>query len=148
VHVVSNTRMGEMPEVVEENKVCWICLDADAESLGSKPVAPCGCPTVVHKKCLANWQLVQAGRDEEKKCRFCEQLLPDWRPVLTPAHLNPASPIVSIHYGGRCYRLRVKPGTSGYMQFRSQLQNITGTAPMDTMQITFQCKSPDTGMSI
>jgi hypothetical protein len=48
--------------------MCWICLDdtKDKDPL----VSPCRCPRKVHPRCLARWQLQQAGRPEETACRY------------------------------------------------------------------------------
>lgn len=135
-------RPGNWPE----EDVCWICLES--ARIDEPLLAPCACPRKVHKKCLARWQLHSAGKDEEKTCRFCAKRLPDWRPILTPDHLKPATPVVSVHYNGVCYRLRVKPGPEGYDLFRKQLQRITGMPLLECMQITFQCKSPDTAQEL
>ena len=48
--------------------MCWICLD-DSGSEKEALVSPCNCPRKVHPKCLARWQLQQAGRLEETNCR-------------------------------------------------------------------------------
>ncbi|KAL6763226.1 hypothetical protein V8C86DRAFT_2496893 [Haematococcus lacustris] len=128
------------------SQFCWICLDgADgAKSL----VSPCKCPRVAHAHCLARWQLQSAGKDEELHCRFCHQTLPDWRPILTPAHIKPSTPVVSVHYNGVCYRLRVRPGADGFEHFRRQLHKITGMPMLECMQVTFQCKSPDNAQEL
>jgi hypothetical protein len=57
---------------------CWICLDDGVAPL----ITPCACPHPVHPRCLARWQLQQAGRPEESACRFCGGGYPDWRAVL------------------------------------------------------------------
>jgi len=126
----------------EEHDSCWICLSSDGEPL----VRACNCPAdrIVHKKCLARWQLQSAGKSEEHSCRFCHAAYPSWKDSLTPAHLKPAVPVVSVHYNGICYRLRVKPGPEGFASFQRQLQRITGLSVLDCMQITFQCRAPET----
>ncbi|GAX85082.1 hypothetical protein CEUSTIGMA_g12502.t1 [Chlamydomonas eustigma] len=126
----------------EEQDTCWICLSSDGDPL----VQACNCPAdrVVHKKCLARWQLQSAGKSEEHRCRFCQAVYPSWKDSLTPAHLKPAIPVVSVHYNGICYRLRVKPGPEGFASFQRQLQRITGLSVLDCMQITFQCRAPET----
>ncbi len=48
--------------------MCWICLDEKQE--GQPLYSPCACPRKVHPKCLARWQLQQAGRPEETHCRY------------------------------------------------------------------------------
>jgi hypothetical protein len=41
---------------------------------------------------------VAAARSEETRCRFCSQVLPDWRATLTPAELQPQPSIMSVRY--------------------------------------------------
>ncbi|KAJ9510975.1 hypothetical protein QJQ45_027800 [Haematococcus lacustris] len=92
------------------SQFCWICLDgADgAKSL----VSPCKCPRVAHAHCLARWVAIARH----------VLTLPDWRPILTPAHIKPSTPVVSVHYNGM---------------------------PMlECMQVTFQCKSPDNAQEL
>mmetsp|Transcript_34660 Transcript_34660/g.87720 ORF Transcript_34660/g.87720 Transcript_34660/m.87720 type:complete len:397 (-) Transcript_34660:2151-3341(-) len=127
----------------DSEETCWICLDSSPGL-----VRPCKCPRSAHPKCLARWQLQSAGKDEERYCRFCNSTLPDWKPILTPANLTPSVPVVSVHYNGVCYRLRVKPGAEGFEQFRRQLHKITGMPMLECMQITFQCKAPDTAQEL
>lgn len=87
---------------------------------------------------------------EEHACRFCGAVYPSWKESLTPAHLQPAIPVVSVHYNGICYRLRVQPGPEGFASFQRQLQKITGlhAEVLDCMQITFQCRAPDTSQEL
>lgn len=59
--------------------MCWVCLDAEGQPEDGPLFQPCNCPRKVHPLCLARWQLRSAGRDEEKRCRFCCHGLPDWR---------------------------------------------------------------------
>jgi len=72
--------MASSPPEAEALDVCWICLDDDQAELFS----PCTCPRKAHAKCLARWQLQQAGRPEETHCRFCASQLADWKVHLTP----------------------------------------------------------------
>lgn len=129
----------------DSENACWICLSSEG------PLShPCRCPEdrVVHKKCLARWQLQSAGKSEEHCCRFCQAPYPDWKATLTPANLNPAIPVVSVQYNGATYRLRVKPGPKGLATFQKQLQAITGLSALDCMQITFQCRAPDNSQEL
>jgi hypothetical protein len=41
------------------------------------------------------WQLQNAGKKEEKYCRFCQQRYPDWRNSLTPGEITPSTPVSS-----------------------------------------------------
>jgi RING-variant domain len=54
-----------------ESEMCWICLEEAAEDGSHTLMSPCRCPRKVHPQCLARWQLQQAGRHEEKFCRYC-----------------------------------------------------------------------------
>ena len=109
---------------------------------------------------------------EETKCRFCQAIYPSWKESLTPPNLKPAVPVVSVsnwslviaddasqisddigalsqvHYNGICYRLRVKPGPEGFASFNRQLQRITGLPVLDCMQITFQCRAPESSQEL
>jgi len=44
----------------DDPDACWICLDGARD--GSPLVAPCQCPRLVHRACLAKWQLTSAGK--------------------------------------------------------------------------------------
>ena len=56
--------------------------------------------------------------------------------------------MLQVHYNGICYRLRVKPGPEGFASFNRQLQRITGLPVLDCMQITFQCRAPETSQEL
>jgi hypothetical protein len=53
-----------------EGEQCWICLDDASEDGSRQLLSPCKCPRKVHPQCLARWQLQQAGRHEERFCRW------------------------------------------------------------------------------
>eukprot|EP00198_Chlamydomonas_reinhardtii_P004308 XP_001693644.1 predicted protein [Chlamydomonas reinhardtii] len=92
-------------------------------------------------------KLPEAGRKEEKTCRFCQDTLPDWKQVLTPAALPPAIPVLSIYYNNTCCRMKVRPGPDGLQAFLRQLEVIVGR---DVAQVNFvfRCRCPDTGAEI
>ena len=46
---------------------CFICLSEDGDMC-----QPCKCPRHVHPHCVARWQVYNAGREEEKTCRYAE----------------------------------------------------------------------------
>lgn len=142
--------MMDVEALGNEAPCCWICLSSEETSSSGDLQHLCKCPAsrVAHRRCLAKWQLISAGKSEEHSCRFCEAVYPSWKESLTPANLKPAIPVVSVHYNGVCYRLRVKPGPDGFDSFQRQLQRITGLSVLDCMQITFQCRSPDTAQEL
>lgn len=51
-----------------------------------------------------------------------------------------ATPVVSVHYSGVCYRLRVKPGQEGFEAFRRQLHKITGV--LRAVTVAFASSAP------
>ena len=42
----------------------------------------------------------------------------------------------------------MQPGPEGFAQFQRQLQRITGMPMLEAMQITFQCKAPESGAAL
>lgn len=104
-----------------EPSCCWICLQED----GTK-VQPCGCPRVVHKDCLAYWQLHSAGTLEEHTCRFCAEPLPDWKQVLGGNCHVEQVPVVAVVFEGCEWRLKVAPTPEGALRFQRQIELITG----------------------
>jgi hypothetical protein len=65
--VAPNTHQASVGS--SEGDACWICLDDSAPDGDTLLISPCRCPRKVHPKCLARWQLQQAGKHEEKFCR-------------------------------------------------------------------------------
>ena len=45
-----------------EAGTCWICLGEEGEQDSGPIIQPCLCPRQVHQKCLARWQLQNAGK--------------------------------------------------------------------------------------
>ncbi|GFR52202.1 hypothetical protein Agub_g14741, partial [Astrephomene gubernaculifera] len=135
---------------VDSEEFCYICFegptrkpDGELEPL----VQVCKCPTRVHRKCVARWQLYSAGKQEEKSCRFCKGTLPDWKEVLTPSALPPAIPVLSIYYNNTCCRMKVRPGPDGLQVFLRQLEAIVGR-DVANVNFVFRCRCPDTGAEI
>lgn len=126
----------------DEMDCCWICLEG--EKHGDPLVQPCNCPRKVHRVCLAKWQLHSAGKQEENVCRFCNEMLPDWKPALTPKGVEPVSSVMSVRYKGVTYRITYTPGPDGLNNFLTQLRAI-GIKVASASQVTFLCRSPDTG---
>lgn len=72
-------------------------------------------------------------------------MLPDWRPALTPQQLKPAASVMSVRYRGVTYRITYTPGPDGLEHFLATLQAI-GIKVASASQVTFLCRSPDTGV--
>ncbi|PNH08209.1 hypothetical protein TSOC_005295 [Tetrabaena socialis] len=131
----------------ENEDFCYICFEGATKGADGTPeplVQVCRCPTRVHARCTARWQLYSAGKKEEKSCRFCAQSLPDWRGVLTPRALPTAVPVLSIYYNNTCCRMRVRPGPDGLQAFLRQLEAIVGR-DVAHVNFVFRCRCPDTG---
>lgn len=155
---------------MSEEEVCWICLDGPGEdglvqvsgvrkASSQAPVAPrkrltgnepssqaCNCPRLVHRRCLARWQLQSAGTDRERLCQFCQATLPDWRPALTPLPLSSSSPaVMSVNFNGRAFSFAVRPGPSGYEDFTLAIRRAFNLPSESDLNITFTCDEPFTG---
>ncbi|PNH10736.1 hypothetical protein TSOC_002515 [Tetrabaena socialis] len=112
-------------------------------SEGGMLAKPCMCPRSVHASCLARWQLQQAGRNEERSCRFCNASLPDWKAQLAPApQAAPVEPVMVVSLGGKAHRLRVRPGPEGMAQFRQQVRELFGIPPDLDFECSFKCRAP------
>ena len=82
----------------------------------------------------------RAYRREELACRFCKQILPDWRSALTPPTLPQSNPVMAIVYNGRVVRLQVKPGKDGQEDFKSQIRKIFELPDDVELDCTFDCR--------
>ncbi|KAI8465589.1 MAG: hypothetical protein J3K34DRAFT_487368 [Monoraphidium minutum] len=151
---------------------CWICLEGDggadsgggcgAGGIGGAFERPCACPRAVHPRCLGRWQLQQAGRPEERACRFCGGDYGDWRPRLSAKARGGAAgcggsgggggtpdPLLCVSVGGWAVRLQLPAGPSGKALFKRQLAWMMGSAaPPPDADISFQVTVPRTGERI
>jgi hypothetical protein len=71
-------------------------------------------------------------------------VLPDWRPALTPTELKPAASVMSVRYRGVTHKITYTPGPDGLQHFLETLQSV-GIKVASASQVTFLCRSPDTG---
>ncbi|KAI8464042.1 MAG: hypothetical protein J3K34DRAFT_526527, partial [Monoraphidium minutum] len=116
---------------------CWICLggsggaDSGTDSgVGGALERPCACPRAVHGACLGRWQLQQAGRPEERACRFCGGDYGDWRPRLSAkahgggggqaAPLEALVAVMAVQAGGRLHKLEARAGPAGKAAFAAE----------------------------
>ncbi|KAI8471650.1 MAG: hypothetical protein J3K34DRAFT_227780 [Monoraphidium minutum] len=131
---------------------CWICLDDAAEDGSMQLLSPCKCPRKVHPQCLARWQLQQAGRHEEKQCRFCNTTLADWKANLTPKDLAPevskVQPIMVVYFEGQIHRIPVKQGPDGLQEFQSTIRDLFRLPEDVDISLTFGCKEPMSGQHL
>eukprot|EP00882_Tetradesmus_deserticola_P002712 GHRQ01002883.1.p1 GENE.GHRQ01002883.1~~GHRQ01002883.1.p1 ORF type:complete len:151 (+),score=36.33 GHRQ01002883.1:170-622(+) len=136
----------------EEDDSCWICM---AGASPEQPLeSPCACPRRVHLRCLARWQLQQAGRREETHCRFCHASYGDWRQSLAPRYdsadvpARPATPIMAISFEGQIHYIKVYPGAEGRARFEAQIRELIQLEDGEEFDVEFECKAPDTGATL
>lgn len=123
----------------QEQDVCWICHDDNGQCPLEKI---CSCPWLrVHRRCLARWQLQQAGKVEEKECRFCGEVLPDWREA--HEHLPKGKPVMTVVHENVVHQVVVEPGEYGQRKFQQDIRKIFGLKEDDAIQLTFGCRLPD-----
>jgi len=125
-----------------DEEICWICHDGPKP--GAKLESPCRCKSMkAHRACLARWQLQQAGKTEERKCRFCQEDLPDWKQ--THHGLPKATPIMTVVHDGITHQVAVEPGEMGQVKFQADIRRIFGLEETDAIQLTFGCRVPGSG---
>ncbi|GLI64890.1 hypothetical protein VaNZ11_008281 [Volvox africanus] len=144
------TDVSQAPVDMESDDICWICLDGtkDRDPL----INPCRCPRKVHPRCLARWQLQQAGRLEETNCRFCQSNLADWKASLTPENLKPdvqrVQPIMVVYFEGQIHRIPVKQGPEGLKEFTHRIRELFRLPDDVDISLTFGCKEPLSGQHL
>ncbi|MEW5300094.1 MAG: hypothetical protein WDW36_003049 [Sanguina aurantia] len=115
-------------------------------------MSPCACPRKVHPKCLARWQLQQAGRAEETHCRFCNHTLSDWKASLTPESLKPevkrVQPIMVVYFEGEIHRIPVRQGGDGLNDFTLRIRQLFNLPEDVDISLTFGCKEPMSGQHL
>lgn len=136
---------GENTMYDADEDMCWICHDGHCDTMPLERT--CRCPWMkVHRQCLARWQLQQAGKSEERKCRFCKDMLPDWRDV--HAGLPRAQPIMTVVHEGVTHQVVVEPGEEGQKKFQDDIRRIFGLEGHETIQLTFGCRIPDSRQEV
>jgi hypothetical protein len=107
---------------------CWLCMD---NIRGEKTSIMCKCPDrYCHKTCMAKWQLQCLGKPEEKYCRFCYTMLPDWRecyPIVRRHKYFTPDLIIKIVVQDSHVVLRLKSDASNYIEkFTEALKSQLG----------------------
>lgn len=138
---------------MDDDKQCFICLsselnDPELGALGRH----CQCPTLFsHKSCLTRWQLQQAGKAEERTCRFCKTQLGDWREeinALTNSMGQEATassrykPIMAVVFQGKTVKVPVSAGPDGVAEFKKTVCKLFNLPEGTDFEVTFECKSP------
>lgn len=121
---------------------CWICLDETATNDTDNPLlSVCKCPSKVHRKCLANWQLHNIGKPEEQHCRFCKDHFPEWKDLYKPSSSDTRQIRFKVHYNGRSYSIPVDP--SDKEQFERSIRKAFRINPVMDINVTYICNMPD-----
>lgn len=116
---------------------CWICMDhCDIPS-------PCKCKNHVHPSCLAEWQLRNAGKKEERRCRFCKTKMPDWKYVIRPnydEYKKQTFPL-TLSIDKQAYTMAVSEDTTEevFVNCATALYGKSNFCPY----ATFHCKHPN-----
>lgn len=82
---------------------------------------------------------------KETHCDFCSKLLPDWKPVLTPAVGVAAPAVMNVNFGGKTYSFEVEPGDEGYKLFTGAIRKAFSLPGDSELNITFTCDDPISG---
>ena len=124
---------------MEPERSCWICLDLCEE------VPVCKCKSHVHATCLAKWQLRQAGKPEEKRCRFCHETLSDYRYVLRPDYDDYKDTTIDIQVRHDMWNLIVPVDESIGHETFAKIACLEFGIPHDVFHdtIKFICTVPD-----
>lgn len=132
---------------------CYICLSNESAHDHDALIRPCPCPRNVHRRCLARWQLKQAGKPEETSCRFCQHTIgDDWRNVLTPLYLRPymsyMRPTLGITFNGEQYDICVELNTTTLPKFLEAVRLACKFPPEHEFDMRFVCQDPFHGGDI
>ena len=131
---------------------CWLCMD---NIPGEKTKSLCKCPgRYAHKTCMAKWQLQCLGKSEEKYCRFCNVVLPNWRESYPIDKYNMFTPDITIKLiiHDKELVVKLKPNLSNYAEkfvdaIREQLgvnmTNVTTNIQLSTVVDGIEIKSSD-----
>lgn len=82
--------------------------------------------------------------------RFCKEVLPDWRPSLTPItlkdELNKAEPTMMVTFRKQVCYVTVKPGPDGLKEFTNIIKEKFGLTENAAINVSFGCREPMSGM--
>jgi hypothetical protein len=121
----------------ESSKECWICLRN--ENKHDELFQPCKCPTNVHTKCLARWQIENISAHEESNCRFCNETLPDWKKAFEE-HKRKEPATFRVVVDGRTHIIDVS--SCDYEKFRMKIMKIYGIQNNMDFDISYACGVP------
>jgi len=145
---------------MSNENTCWICLNTDFEEENlsidkksniqqqncNKLEKICNCKTVVHPICLAKWQIQNAGKLEEKQCRFCNKELPHWKNAFKNK-IKLTDPILNIQFNGKNKNFKIPYNKANIEKFKVNFMKLFGT-DLDFSNISISFEANFEGHSI
>ena len=115
---------------------CWICFEECSKQ--ENPLkSHCSCQYLLsHSKCIARWQVQQAGKREEKFCRFCDKEMPNWMDQMCGGKIKKGNPIMEFFYDGKKYKFAIEPGN--FEHLKEQIRQIIGIDISKNFNIGFK----------
>eukprot|EP00775_Hariotina_reticulata_P011857 gene11857-12001_t len=89
-------------------------------------------------------ELQQAGKEEEKRCRFCRQVLQDWKPHMMNGH-KVSTPYMRVSFNGKTHKVQVRPGEEGMKDFEVQIRKMLQLPEDQDFDVIFHCRAPGSG---
>ena len=117
-----------------DEDTCWICFE-DNDDL----ISVCKCPSKVHKRCLARWQVQNIGEDEENKCRFCKQSFPNWKETFEIKNVETA--VFKLCCNGRVSKVSVR--LDSMEEFEETIRKLFRLPREQEFNIDYHCTVPD-----
>jgi hypothetical protein len=100
----------------------------------------------VHPQCLARWQLQQAGKQEETKCRFCNSQLLDWKDAIIPDDVKPyyacTKVTMRLLFEGRTYYIKTSSGDAGKQEFITAIRQLCNIDDDVDFDLNFSVREP------
>lgn len=62
-------------------------------------------------------------RSEERHCRFCHELLPDWKEKMHAGNKQ-STPYMRVSFNGKTHKVPVKPGDQGQKEFAAAIRKL------------------------
>jgi hypothetical protein len=89
-----------------------------------------------------------ATADEETTCRFCHEVLADWKNVMTESTgSRVVTPYMRISFNGRTHKVAVRPGHEGSEDFQREIKRLLQLPEDQQFDVIFHCRAPGTGKS-
>eukprot|EP00878_Enallax_costatus_P013716 GHUV01014345.1.p1 GENE.GHUV01014345.1~~GHUV01014345.1.p1 ORF type:complete len:156 (+),score=15.18 GHUV01014345.1:338-805(+) len=83
-------------------------------------------------------------RSEEKKCRFCDSILDDWKPHLM-AGSKVSTPYMRVSFNGGTHKVQVQPGPEGAKAFEKEIRDMLQLPEEQEFDVIFHCRAPGSG---